>query len=260
MSQEVVDKKFSNHKMKIPDYDTLYFDSVDYPLTILDNQAETDSIVIFLHGSPGSARDFLSFYTYEYGLNDYRLIALERPGYSSASFGDFPVSLSKQVAPMLQYLERFSEENSIFLVSHSYGGAPAGILAAQLPELIDGLLLGAVLIDPESEPVWWFNYIFDRRPFNWLLPEFFSMANKEKMNHASELKKIAQIWSNIECPVYVLHGGSDRIAPPGNIEFARRKFIAHEQVHFEVVKDMNHLIQIQQQQRIAEGVRWLASQ
>lgn len=259
MDQESIDQKLSLKSNSLPEYDTIHFKGMKYPLTKLDNKAESDSIVFFLHGSPGNVRDFLGFYQKDYGLNNFRLIAAERPGYSSASFGNFPVDLQDQVAPLAKYIETLSPEQHIILVSHSYGGAPAGLLAAQHPDLIDGLLLGAVLMDPRSEPVWWFNHIFNWPMFDWMLPEFFSMANKEKMAHAEELEKIEHIWSDIKCPVYFLHGTADRIAPAANVKFAQEVFLRKENVHYEIVKDINHLIQIQEQERIATGIKWLAS-
>ena len=259
VDQKKVSQKLSDSTNPPAQYDTLHFPGLDYPLTKLDNLVDSDTIVLFMHGSPGNVRDFLSFYEKDYGLEDFRLIALERPGYSSASFGNLPVELEEQVAPLAAYLQTFSPEKDIFLVSHSYGGAPAGLLAAKYPGLVDGLLLGAVLIDPENEPVWWFNRMLESPLFHWILPDFFSMANKEKMAHAEELKKIEPIWMTIECPVYFLHGSSDRIAPVANITFARQVFSEKNNIHFEIIEDMGHLIQIQEQGRIAKGIKWLSS-
>ncbi|HKK88014.1 MAG TPA: alpha/beta hydrolase [Saprospiraceae bacterium] len=259
MDQEVIDRKLSDTSNVLPEYDTIQFPGMIYPLTKLDNNLNSDSIVFFLHGSPGNVRDYLSFYEKDYDLDHFRLIAAERPGYSSASFGNLPLDLQDQVEPLAKYIETLSPEQHIILVSHSYGGAPAGLLAAQHPDLIDGLLLGAALIDPNSEPVWWFNHLFNSPMFNWMLPKFLSMANKEKMAHAEELKKIEPIWPDIKCPVYLLHGTADRIAPIANVHFAQEVFSRKDNVHYEIVEDMNHLIQIQEQERMAKGIKWLAA-
>jgi pimeloyl-ACP methyl ester carboxylesterase len=253
MSQKVVDRQFKNLDHK-PVYDTIYCG--EDVINVLDNQCLSDTIIAFIHGSPGSARDFLSFYKKNY-LKDVRMITFERPGYASSNYGDFQHDLDAQVKAIEQYLREISHQKTLILVSHSYGGAPAGVLAQRNSDLVDGLLLGSVLISPEDEPIFWFNHLINTPLIHWIFPQFITMSNDEKLKHAAMLKEIEHIWPKIECPVYILHGDKDWIAPPVNADYAVKKLKNNPSVHLAMIENQDHLIQLNGQGLIVQGIHWL---
>jgi pimeloyl-ACP methyl ester carboxylesterase len=74
-----------------------------------------------------------------------------------------------------------------------------------------------------------------------MLPRFINHATDEKYAHTSELKQLLPSWQQINIPVTVVQGDSDRIVDPANLEFARRQ-LRGKQAEFIVLHGAGHLI------------------
>jgi pimeloyl-ACP methyl ester carboxylesterase len=92
--------------------------------------------VLFIHGQPGSARDFDQVAPLL--ADDHRLLMPDRPGYGAS--GGPPLSMVENADALAGVLDDL-ETGGTTLVGHSYGGGIAILLAARRPELVSGLVL-----------------------------------------------------------------------------------------------------------------------
>ena len=198
-------------------------------------------LILFIHGAPGSWEAFKGFLA-DYDLTKRaRLISMDRAGYGESDRGEAETDISVHVEAASALLKRYQPSSS-YVVGHSYGGPIAGSLAAQHPELIDGVLMIAPLNDPESEPVRWYAHLCNVGLVKYLLPDFINVATEEKMSHSVALHKIVQDWEHIEVPVIHYHGAKDNLAPPEpNIQFSKKHISAN---HLKVVTaaEDNHFV------------------
>lgn len=107
--------------------------------------------LVLIHGLSGQLQHF----TYRLaGLlqDDYRVIALDRPGcgYSSRD-GDHRAALSEQARMIGEALDGIGIENPV-LVGHSLGGAVALAMALDRPEKTRALALLCPLTHPQTDP------------------------------------------------------------------------------------------------------------
>jgi pimeloyl-ACP methyl ester carboxylesterase len=92
--------------------------------------------VLFVHGQPGSARDFDQVAPLL--AEDHRVLMPDRPGYGAS--GGRPLSMVGNAEALAGLLEDLGTGRTT-LVGHSYGGGIAILLAARRPELVSGLVL-----------------------------------------------------------------------------------------------------------------------
>jgi len=193
-------------------------EEIDYFMT--GQMGDSRSLVLFIHGAPGSWDAFKSYLVDKDLTASAQLISMTRPGYGFNANGKSTVSIAKQAEAALTILKRHPAEQ-VILVGHSYGGPIVGKLAADNPALIDGVLMIAPLNDPVSEPVRWYAYLCNLGFLRALLPSYIDVATDEKMAHASELKKIENDWNKISVPIIHYHGAQDNLAPfQPNIDFS----------------------------------------
>ena len=150
--------------------------------------------LVFLHGSPGS----MSFYSRRFAdkdiLNQFRIFAVDRPGYGYSGFGHPEPSIQKQ-AEMVRVLidSVYHAKHPIIVVGSSYGAAIAGRLAMDYPNLVDGLVLTGPAIGPGLEKYFWFTYVIESPAVRWVIPRMFRSANTEKVNHKKDWRKCCPI-------------------------------------------------------------------
>ena len=184
----------------------------------LDNQSDT--LLVFVHGAPGSFDAFLS-YIRDSSFQSYNLLAYDRPGYGESSSSPMP-SIEKQSNILLNIINKHPT-NHVVLIGHSFGGPIAGYTTAVHPELIDKAIMIAPLLDPENEPVFWFSYFAKWPVTRWLLTDDLRVSGTEKFEHAQALKEIEPYWKLLKRPILHIHGGLDGLAPPVyNTEYSKR--------------------------------------
>ncbi|MCB0642215.1 MAG: alpha/beta hydrolase [Phaeodactylibacter sp.] len=198
-------------------------------------------LVVMVHGSPGSMKDFKSYLGDAELLEVAQVIAVDRPGFGYSDYGKTEASLELQAAAVKAVIDRHPSEQ-VILVGHSYGGPVIARVAMDYPELVDGLVIVAGSIDPELEPrEWW------RKPADWalmraILPESMVVCNQEIMALYDELMAMLPMWQQIRCPVVVVQGTDDKLVPAGNAYFAERMLADGQQVQLEMVEGGNHFI------------------
>ncbi len=235
---------------------TAYFDKKDREVSIhylsLEDRAvrfiETNAspkaelpLVVFVHGAPGSSKDFQKYLTDSLLRTKAHMVLLDRPGYGYSGYGIAEPSIARQAAAVKAILNYYNTQDAI-LVGHSYGGSIVGKVAMDAPEKLSAIMLLAPVIDPDSERIFWYANFARWRATRWLLSKALRVAGAEKFAHPDELRKIEDDWDEINIPVVHIHGKKDKhLAPYGNVEFSRNR-ISTDILNLIVLEKAGHLI------------------
>jgi pimeloyl-ACP methyl ester carboxylesterase len=199
-------------------------------------------LVLFLHGSPGSLSAFIHFLADSALRKEALLITADRPGFGYSNFGYGEPSLKAQADFLRPILEKHKLNRPIVLVGHSLAGALIVRMAAQYPELIDGLVIVAGSVDPELEPdETWFRAPLATPFLSWIVPRSFRASNDEIYQLKPELERMMPLWKEVRCPVFIIQGKDDDFVPPENASFAQRMLI-NAPVELQMVDDMDHFV------------------
>jgi pimeloyl-ACP methyl ester carboxylesterase len=115
-------------------------------------------------------------------------------------------------------------------------------MAADYPDLVDGLIIVAGSVDPQLEPnETWFRAPLATPFLSWILPRSFRASNEEIYHLKPELEKMLPMWKEITCRVIVIQGLSDELVPPANADFAER-MLTDAEVEIVRVEGMNHFV------------------
>lgn len=190
-------------------------------IRILEMQKTLDTVLpvlVFVHGSPGSALDFKK-YLVDKALNKkYNILAYDRIGYGDVATGEVLNSLREQVEALHEVIREIPSED-IVLVAYSYGGTIA--MASDKPYKKKIILAGAVKGD--LEPAFWALNLYEWPLTRPLMPKVFQGASQEKLQHISELMQFEDQWNVSEAAVLSIHGKKDRIVPFENALFLEDK-------------------------------------
>ncbi len=210
-------------------------------------------LVIFIHGSPGSSDAYVDYLAHPELKEKAILISVDRPGFGYSGFGKAELSLEQQAANIRPIIDRIHPSKTI-LVGHSYGGPVAVRMAADFPDLIDGMVLIAASIDPELEPAIWWRKLLNVPPIRWLVPKALRVCNQEILPLKEELELMMPVWESIQERTVVIHGESDKLVPAGNAGFARRMLVNSPQVEVQMIEDGNHFILWGEIEKITQAI------
>ncbi len=206
-------------------------------IRVFSMQKELDTalpILIFVHGSPGSAMDFKR-YLADLDLNENaNLITYDRVGYGldvkEAILNDLEMELKvlRQIIPV-------KNRKKVILIGYSYGGT---IVAASGENYKSKILL-APAVKGEFEPRFWIMNLYNWNLTRYFVPNVFQNAAKEKIKHLTELPLYENKWNISDSPVTVIHGDKDRIVPYKNSLFLQSKF-DKDQFELITIPDGNH--------------------
>jgi len=185
-------------------------------------------IVVFVHGSPGSWKDYQTYMVSTELRNQTHMISIDRPGFGKSGFGKHEPSIQQQAALMKPVLEKSTNKSGVILVGHSLGGPVAARMAMEFPDLVRGLILIAPSIDPSLEKLQWYNRLLDFSLIQFFLPTALIASNREILPLKQELIQMLPLWDRIRCSTTVIQGGQDELVSPNNANFAER-----------VLKDIN---------------------
>lgn len=172
--------------------------------------------VVFLHGAPGSSKDFTKYLSDKELIQHANLIAVDRPGYGNSNYGQPTTSVKQQALVISQVIP-----DSSVVLGHSYGGPVAAAIAMCCPEKVARLLLLAPAIDPDNEKQFRINRLLVHPPLRWFLSGAIKVAIEEKLSHENALRAIMGDWPKITCPVTIMHGQNDWIVPDDNVQFLK---------------------------------------
>ncbi len=198
-------------------------------------------LIIFVHGAPGSAKDFQRYLADSVLLTKARMIVFDRPGYGYSGYGQSVTDIGQQAAAVGAIVSDVQPARLI-LVGHSYGGPIVGRYAMDYPNRASAIMMLAPVIDPESEKIFWYAGFAKWRATRWMLSKAWQVSGDEKFAHPGELQKMAAGWSRIDIPVVHLHGKRDKqLAPYGNVAFSEKR-IRPDVLKLLVLEKSGHLI------------------
>jgi len=180
---------------------------------------ETNRLIIFIHGAPGSLDAFNGFLKDSELRNRFRMISYDRPGYGNSDFGNPMVSISNQADFIFPLINKNKHQLKPILVGHSYGATIAAHIAMNHSDKIGGVILVGAAVDPMHERIFWVSYLADLPILKSLVPKSMRVANAEKLTHVDELKKMINGWKNIESNITIVHGKKDGLVPVENAYF-----------------------------------------
>lgn len=206
---------------------------------ISTNQGK-ETLIVFVHGSPGSWSAFIDFFKEDSLLTDVDMLSIDRPGFGESGFGHSEASLEIQAKLLHAVIQKFNHKRKV-LIGHSLGGPVIARLAMDYPTSFDGLIFVAASIDPEMEKDEWFRSLIKSPIGNFFTPKEFVASNDEIMSLKEELKLMLPLWEKISIPSVVIQGTEDWLVPKENADFAK-KMIADSLLSMRLLEGANHFI------------------
>lgn len=224
--------------------------SIHYTLVSSDT---SKPLAVFIHGSPGSSDNFLHFAQDTVLLARYDVLLIDRPGFGYSDFGQSEPSIENQSIILGEVLSQFPH-SQVYLVGHSLGGPIIVRMAMDSPLAYEGLLIVAGSVSPELEPQEKWRPILAHKGVRWILPRSFRVSNDEILPAKEELLKMVPLWKRITCPVQIIQGGSDKLVPAGNEDFAEEMLVNASSVSVYRLPEENHFIPFTKPQLLTDAL------
>lgn len=218
-----------------------YYTAQGRKLRYMHSGADSLPVLLFLHGSPGSMSYYGGRFADSRLKGNFKMFAVDRPGYGYSGFGNPEPSIQKQaemIRPLLDSLHKITRP--VIIVAGSYGSSIACRLAMDHPELVDGLVLTGPSLGPGRERYFWFTHLAEHWSIRWFVPRLLRSANTEKVYHKKELKKMLPYWKNITVPVAYIQGENDNIIDTSNAGFAREQLVNTSYLDIQFIKNREH--------------------
>ncbi len=209
----------------------------NYNYRILEFQKKIDTalpVLVFIHGSIGSALDFKRYLSDNELKKKSNLISYDRIGYGIHHTGNVLESIANE-AELLHDLLGELDKRNIILIGYSYGGPIALASINKYKKII--LLAPAVY--SKVEPMPWALNFYKWKVSSWLLPEIWKSASKEKLSHKKDLQNFENDWNKNPSQIVTIHGDKDWIAPIENSLYLKEKF-SLEQFELVTLKNAGH--------------------
>jgi pimeloyl-ACP methyl ester carboxylesterase len=175
--------------------------------------------IIFVHGTPGSARGWADYLLTVPSGDEY--IAVDRPGFGQSGPAGAVTSIADQARALAPLLVERSGERPI-LVGHSLGGPIVAQVAADNPGKVAALVVLAGSLDPRLEQIHWAQPMGEWPGIRSMLPRAMRNANRELMALKPHLEALAPRLAEIGCRVVIVHGTKDKLVPYANVAFMQR--------------------------------------
>lgn len=208
------------------------------------NKDINNTLIVFVHGAPGSSQDMLYYLADSSLLKNARMISYDRLGYGYSDYGHAEISIERQADLINALLDDIPEER-VILVGHSFGG-PIAAKAAVHNSKISSILMLAPVNDPYNEKIFKVSYFGKWKLTRWMLSKALKVATDEKFSHEQELLKIKDDWKALNIPVVHVHGGKDWIAPIENVEWSKNN-IPLENLKIVRDEELDHFIPFKNQ-------------
>ncbi len=203
-----------------------YIESGGRKLRYVEIGYDSLPLIVFVHGAPSSSSFWEGLLRDTQLLRRAKLLAVDRPGYGYSGYGRAEVSVQKQAALLAPILKKKREAHQTIIVhGSSYGGTVSARLAMDFPSLVEGMLLQSSSNKPDAETTYWISYPTSHWSLRWLIPGALRVANAEKLNHAVQLRQMAEGWKRITSAVIILHGLNDKLIFPENAPYAHTRLI-----------------------------------
>lgn len=217
---------------------------------------EQDTMIVFVHGSPGSWSAFIDFFKADSLLARFDLISVDRPGFGNSGFGEAEPSMAMQAYAINEVLKQFPKKQKI-LLGHSLGGPVVARMAMDYPDSYLGMILIAPSIDPEMEEEEWYRKVIDTQVGAFFTPKEFEVSNEEILPLKQELTDMVPLWKEIKIPTIVIQGTEDSLVPKENAAFAQ-KMLPDSLLELYMLEGVNHFIPWTHPEVIIKAIHSLA--
>ncbi|WP_436515555.1 alpha/beta fold hydrolase [Ekhidna sp. To15] len=217
---------------------------------------QKDTMIAFIHGSPGSWSAFIDFFKADTLLKQFDIISVDRPGFGESGFGEAEPSIEMQAFLINEVLNQFPKKHKI-LIGHSLGGPVVARMAMDYPDTYLGMILVAPSIDPEMEEDEWYRKVIDTQVGAFFTPKEFEASNDEIMPLKKELSEMVPLWDKIKIPTIVIQGTEDSLVPKENAAFAQ-KMLPDSLLEIYMLEDVNHFIPWTHPEEIIKAIHSLA--
>ena len=185
--------------------------------SVVGGDTSSRTALLFLHGSPGSW-SANEPYLNDTSLQQYLLLAPDRPGFGRSDFGDALPSLAGQ-SMMIQALMEQWPDRRFLLIGHSYGCSLAQQLAFDHPGRVASVVHVAPPLDPELEFGIGWRRVLDFPLFHLVTPPAFRVCNQELITLKKDLNSLIPHWKNLHVPIYLIQGAEDNLVSPLELAF-----------------------------------------
>ena len=209
--------------------------------------------LFMLHGSPGAWDAFKGYLSDPELTKNYRLIAVDRPGFGYTNFGN-SMNLDQQAEILVQLLRSVDNGMDVTTIGHSYGGPLAVAMALKEDTLIEQVVIIAGSLDPAAEkPELWRKPLMVF-PFKYYLPASLRTSNEELWMLKEDLNRLAPKLAELEQPIFLIHGTKDRLVPYSNMEFMERSFRNAQSVKTWSLPGKDHFILWEDREQIRDSL------
>jgi pimeloyl-ACP methyl ester carboxylesterase len=206
--------------------------------------------VLFIHGTPGEATDWMPFLQ-NVPAGQHRL-AIDRPGFGESGPGRPVVALSEQARAIAALLK--DGQGPAILVGSSYGGPVALRIAADYPEAVSGVLLVGAAADPDREETHPLQRLAATRAVDALLPRPLSHSNAELLALRRELEALGTGIGQIRASVTILQGVHDTLVPAENAAYIAERLTGARSKRVVFVERAGHFLHILSSSLVEEAL------
>lgn len=209
--------------------------------------------LVFVHGSPGSWDAWKAYLADSLLLKNYRMIALDRPGFGYSDFRK-SMNLEEQATQLNILLSKIDNGKPITLIGHSYGGPLIVKMALEAPKLYKNLMILAGALDPDAEkPEKW------RKPLTWiplkyLVPGSLKPSNDELWMLKQDLINMRPDLKYLSQNVMIIHGTIDNLVPYKNVAFMKKEFSNISELQIITLENEKHFIVWDREKLIKESI------
>ena len=240
-----VKKKFPKDNFPVSDYVSYK----DREMHFVEYGDKDGSLIVFVHGSPGSWEAYGHFLADPNLSSIAHMIAVDRPGFGESEKGKWEESLEVQAGLIAKLIKNKATDKKVLVVGHSFGGPIMARLAMDYPNLVDNMIILAGSVDPELEKIRWFNHLADTWLASAVLPSMWRVSNKEILPLRQELLDIEGRWGEIKTDIIVVQGTKDTLVPPGNATYIKQKAL-NSSVELIILEGENHFLPWNQEELI----------
>lgn len=229
-----------------------------YKIRYLNGGNKSKPTVMFIHGSPGSLSDYISYFKDTSLFSNANLISVDRPGYGGSNPEMLVRSLDEQAKALNSVLEHENISDSVILVGHSYGGPVAVKMALNYPKKIKNLILISPALDPELETWKWYQKLAVSEFGKIVVPEQLIIAAEEIKGLKEQLTEMKSDYSKIKAYTILMQGEKDKLVSKENAIFAE-KSMSPAKLKVELFPSENHFIPWTQREAVIKNIMYLLS-
>lgn len=225
------------------------------------------AIVVWIHGTPGGWSDIGRLLVDKAFLQDIKLVSIDRPGWGDSqalNSAEVYPSFDQQsyyISPLLVQLKAQHPHVPLLLAGHSWGGSLVPLIAADNPDIVDGVLVLAGGLSAKLTKPRWYNKLARFWPIKAIIGDDLRQSNVEMYALSANLTELDSRWQELaNMPMVVVQGGKDPLVNPANADYIENilqnlsaQALGEQTIWQKVLRkpDYGHLLQIKHTDLIA---------